>query len=182
MQDFTRNESLQAKGLQSHDSLCDGLISEEKRFPICVDLDDTLVKTDMLWESLFALLKINLAYILLVPFWLLKGKAHLKQEITRRVTLDVTCLPYNSELLSFLIKARQLGCQLALVTASNIRIAQQIADHLGIFTGDWGYTLALAVDLFYVPVFELGLNEAIYGNPDNSSDRSNSNQGARILG
>jgi 4-hydroxybenzoate polyprenyltransferase len=134
MQNFTSDKKLQAMALQPHDSLRDGLVSEEQRFPICVDLDDTLVKTDILWESLFALLKINLAYIFLVPFWLLRGKAYLKQEITRRVTLDVTCLPYNSELLSFLIKVRQLGCQLALVTASNVKIAQQIADHLGIFT------------------------------------------------
>ena len=31
--------------------------------PLCVDLDGTLVRTDILIESIFALLKINILYI-----------------------------------------------------------------------------------------------------------------------
>ncbi len=51
--------------------------------PLCVDLDGTLVKTDILIESFFALLKCSIVFVALVPFWLLKGKASSKQQIAR---------------------------------------------------------------------------------------------------
>lgn len=49
--------------------------------PLCVDLDGTLLRTDLLVESVFALFKQNILYAFLLPVWLLKGKAHLKQQI-----------------------------------------------------------------------------------------------------
>lgn len=42
---------------------------------ICVDLDGTLVKSDMLFEGLCALLKRAPLQLLLAPFWLLQGRA-----------------------------------------------------------------------------------------------------------
>jgi len=56
-------------------------------FPLCADLDGTLVKTDILVESLLALLKSNPFYILLIPLWLLKGRAYLKQQIASHLHL-----------------------------------------------------------------------------------------------
>lgn len=35
--------------------------------PLCVDLDGTLVRTDLLAESIFALLKLNVLYLFLLP-------------------------------------------------------------------------------------------------------------------
>ena len=48
--------------------------------PLCVDLDGTLIKTDLLWESLLVLLKQNPLLVVLLPLWLIKGKAYLKHE------------------------------------------------------------------------------------------------------
>ncbi len=84
-----------------------GLSPEKQKLPadslpLVVDLDGTLVKTDLLVESLFALVKQNPFYVVLLPFWLLKGKAYLKREINRRVTLDVTSLPYHRKLIGYL--------------------------------------------------------------------------------
>jgi len=106
----------------------------EEDIPLCVDLDGTLVRTDTLLEAAVALVKRNPAYALLFPLWLLRGRANLKAQITRRVTLDASRLPYNEELKEFLFKERQRGRRLILVTASNIRIARRVADHLGIFS------------------------------------------------
>ena len=103
-------------------------------YPLCVDLDGTLIKTDILLESLFALLKYKLGSIVLIPFWLLKGKANLKQQIANRVELDVNVLPYHAEFLAHLRKLDEAGHRLILVTASNIKFAHQIAEHLGLFT------------------------------------------------
>lgn len=101
--------------------------------PLCVDLDGTLIKTDLLWESLLALLKQNPLSIFQLPFWLLKGKAHFKHEIARRVILDVTTLPYQQDLVEFLSGERASGRELVLATASHVTLAQAVAAHLGLF-------------------------------------------------
>lgn len=103
--------------------------------PLAVDLDGTLIFSDMLFESLVRLLKKNMFYIFMLPIWLLQGKAFLKQAIAERVTIDVTTLPYNDELVDHLKLENAKGRPLYLVTASNKLIAQPICDHLGFFTG-----------------------------------------------
>ena len=100
---------------------------------LAVDLDGTLIRTDLLHESVLGLLKQNPLLIFLLPVWLLKGKAHLKQMIAQRVELQVDLLPYNHELLDYLREQRQAGRQLMLATASNSRYAEAVAAHLGIF-------------------------------------------------
>lgn len=101
--------------------------------PICVDLDGTLVRTDMLYESLLALLRLNALYIVLVPFWLFKGKAYTKARIAQHVRLDVSLLPYNETFLNFLRQQHSCGRSIVLATASDRKFATQIAEHLGIF-------------------------------------------------
>ncbi len=105
------------------------------KIPLCVDLDGTLIKTDLLWESLLALLKQRPLSLFLLPFWLIQGRAHFKHEIARRVTLDVTTLPYQEDLLAFLSSERESGRELALATASHVTFAQAVAAHLGLFDG-----------------------------------------------
>jgi 4-hydroxybenzoate polyprenyltransferase len=101
--------------------------------PLCVDLDGTLVKSDLLIEALLLLLRHNPLAILLVPFWLLKGKAYLKQELARRVKLDVAVLPYHAKFVAWLRAQHSQGQKLILTTASPHCFAQQISDYLGIF-------------------------------------------------
>lgn len=103
--------------------------------PLCVDLDGTLIRTDLLWESLLVLLKRNPLVVLLLPLWLLKGRAYLKHEIARRVTLDASTLPYDQELVEFLSTERRSGRELILATASHVSFAQAVASHLGLFDG-----------------------------------------------
>ncbi len=106
-----------------------------KSHPLVVDLDGTLVKTDLLVESFFALIKRNPFYVLAVPFWLLKGKAFLKQQIHQRISLDVGALPYHEPFLAFLKDQRARGRRLVLATGSDQRIARQVAEHLHLFDG-----------------------------------------------
>lgn len=109
-------------------------IADDRELPLCIDLDGTLVKSDMLFESLFLLLKRNPLYAFLLPFWLLRGKAHLKQRIAERVTLNPSCLPYNAELLQFLRAQHKEGRRLVLATASHASLAHAVARELGIFS------------------------------------------------
>ena len=103
--------------------------------PLVVDLDDTLLKTDLLLESFFSLLRRAPGAALAVPFWLLKGRAHLKREIASRVRLDVALLPYRTALLEQLRVERGKGRSIVLATASDELLAQQVADHLQLFDG-----------------------------------------------
>jgi 4-hydroxybenzoate polyprenyltransferase len=100
---------------------------------LVVDLDGTLVKTDLLWESLLALIKRRPACIFGLPAWLLKGKAHFKQQVARRAFLDVSLLPYRQELLDYLKTQRAQGRTIVLATGSDVQIARQVADHLKLF-------------------------------------------------
>ena len=101
--------------------------------PLCVDLDGTLIKTDLLVESFFLLLGQKPLHIFSVLFWLFHGKARLKQELASRVELDVTTLPYHQPFLAWLREQHGKGRTLILATAAADRFAQKIADHLGIF-------------------------------------------------
>jgi 4-hydroxybenzoate polyprenyltransferase len=103
--------------------------------PLCVDLDGTLTRTDLLFEAFFVLLKQNPFAIFLCVGWLLRGRAYLKEQIARRVTIDVGVLPYNTELLAYLRDEHSSGRHLYLCTATNQRLATQIAAHFGLFTG-----------------------------------------------
>ena len=100
---------------------------------LVVDLDGTLVKTDLLLESILALLKQKPHYLFVLPLWLLRGKAYLKQQVARRVSLDVSILPYREELLDYLKTQRAKGRTTVLATACDMQIARQVADHLKLF-------------------------------------------------
>lgn len=102
--------------------------------PLCVDLDGTLVKTDLFLESWFALFKRHPWRALQAPLWLLHGKARLKEEIARRIDINPAQLPYHPEFLAYLKQQRESGRRLVLATAAHERHARAVADYLGIFS------------------------------------------------
>lgn len=106
----------------------------DDRLPaLAVDLDETLVKTDLLVESILALVRRKPWCIFSLLVWRLKGKAYLKQQVARRVSLDVTVLPYRKELLDYLRTQRGQGRTLVLATAGDIQIAEHVAIYLNLF-------------------------------------------------
>jgi apolipoprotein N-acyltransferase len=107
--------------------------SRESQIPLCVDLDGTLIKTDLLWESLARLLRRNPFQLLLVLLWWLRGRAYLKRQLVRRVTLDPDALPYHDAFLAFLQEQKSAGRKLVLVTASDRDMALPVARHVGLF-------------------------------------------------
>lgn len=107
--------------------------SDKIAIPLAVDLDGTLIATDLLWESLFLLLRKNPLYLFLVPLWFARGRAVLKLEIARRVDLDTAALPYRKEVLERLHAEHDKGRQLVLATGAPRKFAERIARHLGVF-------------------------------------------------
>lgn len=101
--------------------------------PLCVDLDGTLVRTDLLIESFFALLRKKPRIAVLAPLWLWRGKAYLKERIAREVDVDAALLPYHDELVARLSAFHASGRRLVLATASHRKYADAVAAHLRIF-------------------------------------------------
>ena len=66
--------------------------------PLFVDLDGTLIKTDLMFESVCVLLKRNPFTLVTMAIWLLKGKAYIKARLAERVDLRFSSWPFNDEL------------------------------------------------------------------------------------
>lgn len=101
--------------------------------PIAIDLDGTLLYTDTLHESAVSLLHQHPMQVLLLPFWLIKGKAYLKQKLSSYVTLNPATLPYNLQLIEWIKEKKALGHRIILCTAADSKNANSIATHLNIF-------------------------------------------------
>ncbi len=104
-----------------------------KAIPLCVDLDGTLIRTDLLWESIVRLLRQNPLFVFVLPFWWMRGRARLKAEIGKRVTLDPAGLPYVPEVLEFIRSETAQGRPVFLVTASDRELAGRVGEYLGVF-------------------------------------------------
>jgi 4-hydroxybenzoate polyprenyltransferase len=100
---------------------------------LCVDLDGTLIRSDLSVENLLAALKREPWIVLLLPFWLLRGKAYLKGELAKRADIDTSVLPYNEPVLALIAMARSEGRPVWLVTGSHQVHAERVQAHLGLF-------------------------------------------------
>src|SRR5437868_3241528 len=83
-----------------------------------VDLDGTLVATDILWEALILAVKRRPWLALKVPLWACRGRAVLKSRLAALVEPDPRDLPYRPEVLDFLRRQKDRGRRIVLATAS----------------------------------------------------------------
>ena len=95
------------------------LSKSDRNVPLCVDLDGTLIRTDLLIESILALVRKNALYAFVMPFWLIRGKAFLKSKIAKRVDIDPKILPYHKPFVDYLKVQRQKGRPLILTNDRN---------------------------------------------------------------
>ena len=101
--------------------------------PLVIDLDGTLLRSDLLQESTLKLLSGAPKHLFSLPRWLYEGKAHLKRQVAQRVTLDIATLPYDDALLAWIERERSAGRSIVLCSASDETFVSQVADHLGLF-------------------------------------------------
>jgi 4-hydroxybenzoate polyprenyltransferase len=100
---------------------------------LCVDLDGTLIRGNVLWECVLVLLKTKPITLLLFPFWLLSGRGSFKSKVAARVHLDPAFLPYRETVLDLLRREKADGRRIALTTATDRGIAEEISAYLGFF-------------------------------------------------
>ena len=100
--------------------------------PIVVDLDQTLISTDLLVETFFVMLasRPDAAFAALTIICN-EGKAAFKSKLVEAAILDITAHPSNQEVLAFLNVERAKGRLVYLASALNRSYVNRVADHLG---------------------------------------------------
>lgn len=106
---------------------------EDALLPLVIDLDGTLIHSDLLYESTLKLLKSNPFFLLILPFWLIQGKAAFKRKIAERCQLATELLPYNEGFIDWLKSESSKGRSLILCSASDELLVTPVAEYLGLF-------------------------------------------------
>ena len=100
---------------------------------LVVDLDGTLLRSDMLFESFWSAVGRDWRSVFRALRTIFSGRAALKQYLAEAAKIDVSVLPYDPQVIEFVKSWRDNGGKTALVTASDAKFAADIAAHLGIF-------------------------------------------------
>lgn len=111
----------------------ESLTREDPKPVLFVDLDGTLIASDLLWEAFIRAVKVEPWFAFWVPFWLFRGRAAFKHAIAQRGIPDPKVLPYRDEVLRYLLERKRDGHRVVLITASHQRWADPVAAHLQMF-------------------------------------------------
>jgi|TARA_B100000131_G_scaffold222274_1_gene213863 hypothetical protein len=114
--------------------------------PLAVDMDGTLILTDMSWVS-FRRVIIRRPWML--PGMMLKEfsgrRAEWKRDLAERLNFSPSELEYHAGFLDWLTGEHAKGRELVLATASDRLVAEQVAGHVGLFSdvmaSDMSYNL-----------------------------------------
>ncbi len=101
--------------------------------PLYVDLDDTLVAGDTLWESISALIASKPLALPALAWRLKDGKAPFKRAVAERVALDPAALAYRAPVVDHVRAEHDSGRRVVLATGADGSIARAVAEHLGCF-------------------------------------------------
>ena len=103
--------------------------------PLAVDMDGTLILTDMSY--------ISIKRVLLRKPWMIFGvltkeitnkRAQWKRDLAKKLVFDPAELEYHAAFLDWLTGEHARGRTLILATASDRIVAEQVAAHVGLFS------------------------------------------------
>jgi len=100
---------------------------------LCVDLDGTLIRGNVLLECVFVLLKTRPVALFQLPFWLLSGRASFKRRVAAGIHFNPSRLAYRQPVLDLLHQEKANGRRIALVTAADRKLGEAISSYLGLF-------------------------------------------------
>ncbi len=95
--------------------------------PLVIDLDGTLLRTNILVECALAYLRREPLALLHILFWLFQGRARLKQELACRALVDPKLLPFDAALHAYITAERARGRKVYVATAADAGIARAVA-------------------------------------------------------
>ena len=104
--------------------------------PLVIDLDGTLIASDLLIESFFALLSQRpLRALIALGTLLVRGRAAFKAKIAASVSLNYEILPVHTKLAAFVKSERETGRRVYVASASDRLLVEAAAQALGPFDG-----------------------------------------------
>lgn len=107
---------------------------EPKTLPVLVvDLDGTLLRSDMLHETFWSAASCDWRNALSSIGKLTHGRLALKMFLADRAEVEVATLPYEQAVLDLILQHRESGGKTALVSATEQSLVRRIAEHLGLF-------------------------------------------------
>lgn len=106
-------------------------IATDKRIPLVVDVDGTLICGDLLAEGLARLASSRPLALLAVPFWLAKGRAALKARLAAAAPVEPASLVLNPAVAAEVAAAREEHRPIYLASASDAGHIAPIAEYLG---------------------------------------------------
>lgn len=101
--------------------------------PLCVDIDGTLIRTNLVHELLLFLMRSRPLALLGILLLAIFDRARFKAKLSQLSAPDPTTLPYRREVLSYLAEEQARGRTIILLSYANQRTAQAVAQHLGLF-------------------------------------------------
>jgi 4-hydroxybenzoate polyprenyltransferase len=121
--------------IEGTDTPVAGSLTMPVEIPLVVDLDGTLLLSDMLIETMSLVTAESPLSALAAVMQLRHGRAALKQALAARTELNVACLPWNDLLIDLITTERARGRRIYLASASDRRVVEQIAGQLALFDG-----------------------------------------------
>jgi 4-hydroxybenzoate polyprenyltransferase len=112
-----------------------GSSPEGGQIPLVVDLDGTLLGSDMLIETALSQLGDLLHFTSRLISASIRNRAELKHAFGEAAIIDPANLPYDTIVMARIGEAKAVGRKVYLASASNARVVAAIADHLTCFDG-----------------------------------------------
>jgi HAD superfamily hydrolase (TIGR01549 family) len=114
------------------------LMTVSSQYTLVVDLDGTLLKSDMLHESFWSAFAQNIRTPFTCMLKLLMGRAVLKRYLHQVSSVEINTLPMNTVVLDYIRAHKNAGGKVVLVTASDQLFADEIAEYIGLFDEVYG--------------------------------------------
>ena len=110
-------------------------MSEVSDIPLAVDMDGTLILTDMSYISIRrVLLRRPWMIVSMLTKEFTNKRAQWKRDLAQKLVFDPAELEYHAAFLDWLTGEHARGRTLILATASDRIIAEQVAAHVGLFS------------------------------------------------
>jgi 4-hydroxybenzoate polyprenyltransferase len=109
--------------------------AKDRGQPLVVDLDGTLIASDLLIETAFSELGRRPHALVEMLAALKRGKAALKHRLAEPADFDPSTLPYDPQVLALIRKAKAEGRPVYLASASHGNLVGRVASYLGMFDG-----------------------------------------------
>lgn len=108
-----------------------GMIKDSVPVPLILDVDGSLLLTDLLFENLWSALRADFLVTVLVVLASLRNPARLKHSLRMISSPDIRSLPIRAPVLDFARQAATSGRQVTLVSGADQALVDELAHVLG---------------------------------------------------